>query len=89
MNYQKRVVSGVPTDEGYAEVIIAQARGISSVPDDLKSAEAAPLLCAGLQLATLFATRTWAAKIWSPSKAWETAELKERDLSNVSRLERL
>jgi len=45
-NCQKRVVSGVTTDGGYAEVMIAGARGISSVPDDLKSAEAAPLLCA-------------------------------------------
>jgi propanol-preferring alcohol dehydrogenase len=28
--------------------MIAEARGISSVPDELKSAEAAPLLCAGI-----------------------------------------
>ena len=57
MNCQKRVVSGVTTDGGYAEVMIAEARGISSVPDDLKSAEAAPLLCSaqGLQPTTLFA----------------------------------
>jgi propanol-preferring alcohol dehydrogenase len=48
VNCQKRVVSGVTTDGGYAEVMIAEARGISSVPDDLKSAEAAPLLCAGI-----------------------------------------
>ena len=47
MNCQKRVVSGVTTDGGYAEVIIAEARG-SSFPDDLKSAKAAPLLCAGI-----------------------------------------
>ena len=48
VNCQKRVVSGVTTDGGYAEVMIAEARGISSVPDDLKSAKAAPLLCAGI-----------------------------------------
>jgi propanol-preferring alcohol dehydrogenase len=48
VNCQKRVVSGVTTDGGYAEVMIAEARGISSVPDDLKSAEAAPFLCAGM-----------------------------------------
>ena len=48
VNCQKRVVSGVTTDGGYAEVMIAEARGISSVPDDLKAAEAAPLLCAGI-----------------------------------------
>src|SRR3979411_3392029 len=28
--------------------MIAEARGISSIPDDLSSAEAAPLLCAGI-----------------------------------------
>ena len=48
MNRQKRVVSGVTTDGGYAEVMIAEARGISSVPDQLTSADAAPLLCAGI-----------------------------------------
>ena len=48
MNCQKRVVSGVTTDGGYAEVMSIEARGISSIPDDLKSAEAAPLLCAGI-----------------------------------------
>jgi D-arabinose 1-dehydrogenase-like Zn-dependent alcohol dehydrogenase len=35
-------------DGGYAEVMIAEARGISSIPDELSSAEAAPLLCAGI-----------------------------------------
>jgi len=35
-------------DGGYAEVMIAEARAISSVPDELTSAEAAPLLCAGI-----------------------------------------
>src|SRR5260370_40880680 len=34
--------------EGYAEVMIAEARALSSVPDELTSAEAAPLLCAGI-----------------------------------------
>jgi propanol-preferring alcohol dehydrogenase len=48
VNCQNPVVSGVTTDGGYAEVMIAEARGISSVPDELKSAEAAPLLCAGI-----------------------------------------
>lgn len=32
----------------YAEGMITEARGISAVLDDLKSAEAAPLLCAGI-----------------------------------------
>jgi D-arabinose 1-dehydrogenase-like Zn-dependent alcohol dehydrogenase len=48
VNCQNPVVSGVTADGGYAEVMIAEARGISSVPDELTSAEAAPLLCAGI-----------------------------------------
>ncbi len=39
---------GVTVDGGYAEVMIAEARGIASIPDELSSAEAAPLLCAGI-----------------------------------------
>jgi propanol-preferring alcohol dehydrogenase len=35
-------------DGGYAEVVIAEARGIASIPDELPSVEAAPLLCAGI-----------------------------------------
>ena len=48
VNCQNPVVSGVSVDGGYAEVMIAEARGISSVPDELTSTEAAPLLCAGI-----------------------------------------
>jgi alcohol dehydrogenase, propanol-preferring len=48
VNCQNPVTSGVTVDGGYAEVMIAEARGISSVPDGLTSAEAAPLLCAGI-----------------------------------------
>src|SRR6202790_3045855 len=48
VNCQSPVVSGVTVDGGYAEVMIAEARAISSVPDELTSAEAAPLLCAGI-----------------------------------------
>src|SRR6202795_391175 len=48
VNCQNPVVSGVSADGGYAEVMIAEARAISSVPDELTSAEAAPLLCAGI-----------------------------------------
>jgi D-arabinose 1-dehydrogenase-like Zn-dependent alcohol dehydrogenase len=42
------VVSGVTVDGGYAEVMIAEARGIASIPDELDSADAAQLLCAGI-----------------------------------------
>src|SRR5437660_7282055 len=48
VNCQNPVVSGVTADGGYAEVMIAEARAIASVPDELTSAEAAPLLCAGI-----------------------------------------
>jgi alcohol dehydrogenase, propanol-preferring len=48
VNCQNPVVPGVTVDGGYAEMMIAEARGISSIPDDLGSAEAAPLLCAGI-----------------------------------------
>jgi alcohol dehydrogenase, propanol-preferring len=42
------VRSGITADGGYAEVMIAEATSIASVPDELSSAEAAPLLCAGV-----------------------------------------
>jgi len=48
VNCHNPVTSGVTVDGGYAEVMIAEARAISSVPDELTSAEAAPLLCAGV-----------------------------------------
>ena len=48
VNCQNPVVLGVTADGGYAEVMIAEARGIASIPDELTSAEAAPLLCAGV-----------------------------------------
>ncbi len=48
VNCQNPVVSGVTVDGGYAEVMIAEARAIASIPDEIGSAEAAPLLCAGI-----------------------------------------
>src|SRR5712672_3495321 len=48
VNCQNPVVSGVTVDGGYAEMMIAESRGIASIPDELNSAEAAPLLCAGI-----------------------------------------
>jgi alcohol dehydrogenase, propanol-preferring len=48
VNCQNPVTSGVTVDGGYAEVMIAEARALSSVPEELTSAEAAPLLCAGI-----------------------------------------
>src|SRR6202022_3158174 len=48
VNCQNPVTSGVTVDGGYAEVMIAEARALASIPDELSSAEAAPLLCAGI-----------------------------------------
>jgi len=48
VNCQNPVLSGITVDGGYAEVMIAEARAIASIPDELGSAEAAPLLCAGI-----------------------------------------
>jgi D-arabinose 1-dehydrogenase-like Zn-dependent alcohol dehydrogenase len=48
VNCQNAVIPGITMDGGYAEVMIAEARGIAFIPDELSSAEAAPLLCAGI-----------------------------------------
>ena len=48
VNCLNPAVSGVSMDGGYAEMMIAEARGLASIPDELSSAEAAPLLCAGV-----------------------------------------
>jgi alcohol dehydrogenase, propanol-preferring len=48
VNCQNAVIPGVTVDGGYAEMMIAEAHGIASIPDELKSVEAAPLLCAGI-----------------------------------------
>jgi D-arabinose 1-dehydrogenase-like Zn-dependent alcohol dehydrogenase len=48
VNCQNPVVTGVTLDGGYAEMMIAEARGVAAIPDELTSVEAAPLLCAGL-----------------------------------------
>lgn len=39
---------GSSCDGGYAEMMIARATGLVSIPDELSSIEAAPLLCAGI-----------------------------------------
>lgn len=41
-------VTGIAFDGGYAEYMVAPAEAVASVPDKLKSADAAPLLCAGI-----------------------------------------
>jgi propanol-preferring alcohol dehydrogenase len=52
--------TGVHQDGGYAEVMMAKANGLMSIPDDLSSVDAAPLLCAGLT--TFSALRNATAK---------------------------
>src|ERR1700730_6907388 len=48
VNCTNQPVSGVHYDGGYAESMIGIPSGLVSIPDDLGSADAAPLLCAGL-----------------------------------------
>ncbi len=61
VNCRNQEQTGIQHDGGYAEVMIAKASGLISVPDDLSSADAAPLLCAGLT--------TFSALRNSPAKA--------------------
>ncbi len=48
VNCRNQEYTGIHHDGGYAEVLIAKASGLVSIPDDLSSTAAAPLLCAGL-----------------------------------------
>src|SRR5246127_3617685 len=48
VNCRDQEYTGIHHDGGYAEVMIAKASGLVSIPDDLSSVDAAPLLCAGL-----------------------------------------
>ncbi|HKX03600.1 MAG TPA: alcohol dehydrogenase [Methylomirabilota bacterium] len=45
---QNPIMTGITSDGGYAEVMIAEARALALIPEELKSEEAAPLLCAGI-----------------------------------------
>jgi len=60
VNCRNQEFTGVHLDGGYAEVMIAKASGLMSIPDDLSSVDAAPLLCAGLT--TFSALRNSTAK---------------------------
>jgi propanol-preferring alcohol dehydrogenase len=61
VNCRNQEQTGIHSDGGYAEVMIAKASGLVSIPNDLSSADAAPLLCAGLT--------TFSALRNSPAKA--------------------
>ncbi len=43
-----QMITGVTVDGGYAEFLKARASHVQKIPDDLSSAEAAPLFCAGV-----------------------------------------
>lgn len=48
VNCLNLIISGISTDGGYAEVVIAEARALASLPEHITAADAAPLLCAGV-----------------------------------------
>ena len=48
MNCQNQGIVGVTSDGGYADVLLVEARCLVRIPEGLNSAEAAPLLCAGI-----------------------------------------
>src|SRR6202011_6047508 len=48
MNCQRLTISGATVDGGYAEMMIADANAVVSLPDSLNAVDAAPLLCAGV-----------------------------------------
>lgn len=45
---QNPLIPGLTYDGGYADYIVAPAEALAAIPDSLKSADAAPLLCAGI-----------------------------------------
>src|ERR1700751_4686826 len=61
VNCKNQEYTGIHHDGGYAEAMIAKASGLVSIPDDLTSVAAAPLLCAGLT--TFSALRNAGAKV--------------------------
>ena len=54
------MIPGITYDGGYADYVVVPAEALAAVPDSLKSAEAAPLLCAGIT--TFNALRNTGAK---------------------------
>lgn len=60
VNCRNQQFTGIHRDGGYAEILIARASGLMSIPNELSSVDAAPLLCAGLT--TFSALRNTPAK---------------------------
>jgi alcohol dehydrogenase, propanol-preferring len=48
INCENAKVSGLSYDGGYAEYMTAPQEAVAAIPEELSSAEAAPLLCAGI-----------------------------------------
>ena len=48
VNCRNQEYTGIHHDGGYAEIMLAKASGLMSIPDGMESADAAPLLCAGI-----------------------------------------
>ena len=44
---ENSLITGISTDGGYAEYMVARAEALVTIPEELSSAEGAPLLCAG------------------------------------------
>ena len=42
------LVTGITSDGGYADYMIARAEAVAALPEELSAAEAAPLMCAGV-----------------------------------------
>ena len=47
-NCEKLQIPGISYDGGYAEYVIVSIQALASIPESLNTAEAAPLLCAGV-----------------------------------------
>lgn len=47
-NCEKLLIPGISYDGGYAEYVVVPVQALASMPESLDSAEAAPLLCAGI-----------------------------------------
>jgi D-arabinose 1-dehydrogenase-like Zn-dependent alcohol dehydrogenase len=58
---ENQPISGINYDGGYADYVTAPANAIALIPDDLKDADAGPLLCAGVT--TFNALRNSGARI--------------------------
>jgi D-arabinose 1-dehydrogenase-like Zn-dependent alcohol dehydrogenase len=48
INCQNEQITGISYDGGYQEYMVVPAEAVAAIPDEIPSAEAAPLLCAGI-----------------------------------------